>query len=174
LPPKRSKADVAATKAPAGPKKRGGSANTVKVNNDQVADSRVQNYHTYTYHVLDMVCVDTIYVDTVYVSVVIMYMPFKVQSPPDSFGAALRPIYQMGRMCCISELPVSRHIDSGRVVKPVKVQVPISAEGAKPVIQTPASKHKSTKEILKALIFRRQQLFNLNSKYFSSSRPATA
>jgi hypothetical protein len=110
VPEKRSKADVAATKAPAGPKKRGGSANTVKVNNDQVADSRVQNYHTYTYHVLDMVCVDTIYVDTVYVSVVIMYMPFKVQSPPDSFGAALRPIYQMGRMCCISELPVSRHM----------------------------------------------------------------
>jgi hypothetical protein len=109
VPEKRSKADVAATKAPAGPKKRGGSANTVKVNNDQVADSRVQNYHTYTYHVLDMVCVDTIYVDTGYVSVVIMYMPFKVQSPPDSFGAALRPIYQMGRMCCISELPVSRH-----------------------------------------------------------------
>jgi hypothetical protein len=110
VPEKRSNADVAATKAPAGPKKRGGSANTVKVNNDQVADSRVQNYHTYTYHVLDMVCVDTIYVDTVYVSVVIMYMPFKVQSPPDSFGAALRPIYQKGRMCCISELPVSRHM----------------------------------------------------------------
>jgi hypothetical protein len=118
VPEKRIKADVAATKAPAGPKKR--SANTVKVNNDQVADSRVHNYHTYTYHVLDMVCVDTVcvdmvcvntvYVDTVYVSVVIMYMPFKVQSPPDSFGAALRPIYQMGRMCCISELPVSRHM----------------------------------------------------------------
>jgi hypothetical protein len=140
VPEKRSKADVAATKAPAGPKKRGGSANTVKVNNDQVADSRVHNYHTYTYHVLDMVCVDmvcvdmvcvdmvcvdmvcvdtvcvdmvcvnTVYVDTVYVSVVIMYMPFKVQSSPDSFGAALRPIYQVGRMCCISELPVSRHM----------------------------------------------------------------
>jgi hypothetical protein len=71
VPEKRSKADVAATKAPAGPKKRGGSANTVKVNSDQVTDSRVPNYHTYTYHVLDMVCVDTIYVDTVYVSVVI-------------------------------------------------------------------------------------------------------
>jgi hypothetical protein len=66
-------------------------------------------------HVLDMVCV----------SAVTMYVPFKVQSPLDSFDAALRPVYQVGRMCCISELPVSRRIDSGRVVKPVKVQVPV-------------------------------------------------